>query len=130
MNTLGPRIELIINKLGYNKNSFSKKLGYKNNTQIGEYINGTTPRVDFFEKLVQAFPGIDLNWLVTGEGEPFKAEASKAATAEATDAVQPNEFRDWIKDLRSQVTHLQQESKIQLNIIAVLSSKVGAPNHA
>lgn len=70
--TFGERIEYIINELGMNQNSFSKKLGYTNNTQVGEYISGTKPTLPFFEKLLQAIPDISLEWLVGEIGEPFR----------------------------------------------------------
>lgn len=73
--SLGKRIEDLIKELELDSgNAFSKRLGYKNNTSVTEYINNQTlPGMSFFEKVIQAFPSVDLNWLISGEGTMFKS---------------------------------------------------------
>ena len=66
------RIELIIEKEGLNKNSFSKAIGISNNVTITRIINEhRTPSRATCEKIVSAFPTYNLEWLLTGEGDMF-----------------------------------------------------------
>lgn len=63
------RVELIIEKEGLNKNSFSKAIGISNNVTITRIINEhRTPSRATCEKIVSAFPAYNLEWLLTGEG--------------------------------------------------------------
>ena len=71
--TLGDRINKIVNDLGLNPTSFSKKLKYKNNVQIYEYIKGTRPGPEFFNAIIQEIPSVNIEWLIAEKGEPFRA---------------------------------------------------------
>ena len=63
------RVELIIEKEGLNKNSFSKAISISNNVTITRIINEhRTPSRATCEKIVSAFPAYNLEWLLTGEG--------------------------------------------------------------
>ena len=63
------RVELIIEKEGLNKNSFSKAIGISNNVTITRIINEhRTPSRATCEKIDSAFPAYNLEWLLTGEG--------------------------------------------------------------
>lgn len=105
--TFGQRIEHIIKELRMNKNSFSAKLGYTNNTQIGEYIKGTKPGLDFFQKLVHAIPDINLEWLVSGKGEPFN---KKGTHVDILTWVKPfAAMKDELEDLRKEQIELKKK---------------------
>lgn len=80
--TLGERIAFIIRELGLTQNSFAKRLGYKNNVQIGEYVGGTKPGWEFFQKLIQAVPSINLDWVVAEIGPPFKEKGTAATNTD------------------------------------------------
>src|SRR5690606_17282653 len=61
-------------QLGHNKNSFSEALGYSKNTLIYNYTHNDPekrqePKLEFFERLVQSKMGINIMWLLTGEGD-------------------------------------------------------------
>lgn len=73
------RIEQIILHYNLNKNSFSGKLGLKNNTTIGQIVSGrkSKPSFDVLNKIVETFPEIDSNWLLTGKGEMFLESISQ-----------------------------------------------------
>lgn len=73
------RVELIIEKEGLNKNSFSKAIGISNNVTITRIINEhRTPSRATCEKIVSAFPTYNLEWLLTGEGEMLTDTPSQA----------------------------------------------------
>ena len=76
MNTLGERIKYVIKQKGVKVISIAEILG-KNQTTISSYIiNRAYPSGDFFITLKQIVPDLDLNWLITGKGDPY-IETSK-----------------------------------------------------
>lgn len=69
------RLMFIINKLGYNKNSFSAAIGLSNNVTIGRIVNeNRMPSWEILDKILQTFGNINANWLLAGRGEPFLNE--------------------------------------------------------
>lgn len=71
------RIQLIIEREGMNKTSFSKAIGLTNNVTITRIINEQrNPSRSTCEKIVSAFPQYNLDWLLLGEGEMLNEEAS------------------------------------------------------
>lgn len=64
------RIELLIEYLSLNKNSFSKEIGLKNNGTIGRLINEKrVPSQETLDRIVTRFPQISYDWLKMGVGE-------------------------------------------------------------
>jgi len=69
--TINNRIDLLINTLKMNNNSFSVKLGVSP-TIIHNIIKGrNAPSYDIIQKIVLSFDNINTNWLITGAGEMF-----------------------------------------------------------
>lgn len=64
-------MSLLINELGYNKNSFSHRIGMSNNTTIGNLVNKEKykPSYDVLIKIARTFPEVNIDWLVTGRGQ-------------------------------------------------------------
>lgn len=106
------RLTLIIKELGYSKNSFADKLGYKNNTLIYDYTREDDkmkePGFDFFSRLVQAKTGINLEWLIAGEGDRMNKKHT-AATNNGEAAV--NEERNLIATLEKAVDILDRDNE-------------------
>lgn len=68
------RIQLIMEKEGLNKNSFSKAIGMTNNVTITRIVNEhRNPSYATCEKIANAFPQYNLDWLLTGKGEMTKS---------------------------------------------------------
>ena len=62
------RFSILLEELGENKNSLSKKMGLNNST-IGKIVNGDRqPSYQILHKFSETFPNVNLNWLITGEG--------------------------------------------------------------
>ncbi|WP_438711861.1 hypothetical protein ACSTS3_04715 [Aquimarina muelleri] len=56
--------------MNLNKNSFSREIGYNQNTTIGRIINEKrNPSEKTLRKIVDRFPVIDYDWLLTGNGK-------------------------------------------------------------
>jgi hypothetical protein len=70
MKTIGERLGYLISSLGYNVNSFSKGLGYSNNSvTIGRIITESRmPSSETMLKISEHFPKVNMDWLLTGRG--------------------------------------------------------------
>ncbi|WP_407324246.1 hypothetical protein R5O24_07595 [Tenacibaculum maritimum] len=69
---INKRFEDLLEALGENKNSFSKKMGQANNSTIGKIVNGDRqPSYLILNKISVAFPNVNINWLVSGKGNMF-----------------------------------------------------------
>lgn len=64
------RIKAVIDHYGLNKNSFSKEIGYNQNTTIGRLINeGRVPSSKTVKMITARFPEVSYDWLITGRGD-------------------------------------------------------------
>ena len=67
--TINNRIELIINSLELNNNSFSMRIGV-NSTVIHNIVKGrNAPSYDVLQKILLSFDNISADWLITEKGE-------------------------------------------------------------
>jgi transcriptional regulator with XRE-family HTH domain len=71
------RILAIIEYYNLNVNSFSKKIGMSNNVTIGNIVGGrkSQPSLDTINKIVAAFPGLNKNWILSGDGEMLSSNS-------------------------------------------------------
>ncbi len=72
---IGSRIDELIQKLGYNKSSFSTAIGLTNNVTIGRIVHGERePSFEILQRITQTFGNINTDWLLKGEGEMLKGD--------------------------------------------------------
>lgn len=66
------RILLLIENLGFNKNSFSNFIGIQPQT-LHHIVAGrrTKPSFDVLEKIICSVENLNIDWLLTGKGEMF-----------------------------------------------------------
>ncbi|MCD8261285.1 MAG: XRE family transcriptional regulator, partial [Bacteroides sp.] len=65
------RVQFIMEKEGFNKNSFSQAIGLSNNVTITRIINEKrNPSRSTCEKIIEHFPKYSFEWLFNGVGEP------------------------------------------------------------
>jgi len=68
------RIKIIIEELGLNVTSFSKKIGLSNNVTIGRIIKEKrNPSYETIEAIVREFK-VNANWIFTGRGDIFQSQ--------------------------------------------------------
>lgn len=67
------RIQQIIDSKGFNKNTFSAKIGLSNNVTVGNIVGGrrSSPSYEVLLKIAEAFPDINPGWLLTGNGNMY-----------------------------------------------------------
>ena len=60
-----------------NQRKFAEKLGLNNAQTITDWKRRGLKQIDYIEKIYRAFGDmLSAEWLITGEGEPFKQNAS------------------------------------------------------
>jgi hypothetical protein len=115
------RLELIIKALNHTRNSFIAEMGYKNNSIIYDYTSekegASKPGIEFIERMVQVFPGINLRFLFTGEGTPLE-EKHTAATNSTEAAV-----KEVITSLTATISRLTEANFVANQTIAQLVSR-------
>lgn len=113
-NTISSRIEFIISELGFNKRSFSAKLGLTNDVTIGRIINEQRePSYKILNRIIQTFGNINANWLLTGQGEMFKNTSSISLITKDSTLDEPI------------IAFLKEQLKEKDHKIEVLSQEIG-----
>lgn len=74
--TIFDRISTIVEKFGNGKNTVFASLIGVSEANVRNYKNGVMPKADFLEKIARSFD-ININWLLTGEGNMFSSESKK-----------------------------------------------------
>lgn len=78
------RLRQIINYTGLKQTEFADKLKVQR-SNISHFLSGRNkPRVDFLEKLKQAYPEINLEWFIMGTGEMLIKEEKPKEKKEDT----------------------------------------------
>lgn len=72
-NDYSQRFELIITRLGYSPLAFSRLLGYSRADKIYNVLNAKNkPSFDILSDITIKFECVNIEWLLTGKGAPFK----------------------------------------------------------
>lgn len=66
---IGDRIRKVMEFKNMNYRSLGILLDYSDGQTRNIMINKSVPKIDFVQNLLRAFPEINVNWLITGEGE-------------------------------------------------------------
>lgn len=105
------RLECIIGKLPDNKKTFAKKCGISEK-QLYIYLKGTSdPGMRFFSNMKIQYPMINIEWLITGIGEPdiiyedLKIKSSNKDVISYENAIE-NEHLKLIKKFKNKETAL------------------------
>ena len=70
------RFELILEAADLSQTEFAAKASYSR-AALSNFINDKTklPKADFFQATKKAFPTLNLNWLITGQGDIWDGPA-------------------------------------------------------
>lgn len=68
--TIGQRMETLIEHYDLTKNSFAKEIGLTANTVIGKIVNDPdrAPSYQVIRMIASRYPEVNMNWFVTGNG--------------------------------------------------------------
>jgi transcriptional regulator with XRE-family HTH domain len=77
--TVSDRFVLFMRELGLNQKDLGEKIDYPR-TNLSNFINGAvkSPKIDLLISLTNVYPNLNLNWLLTGEGEMWNTESKTA----------------------------------------------------
>lgn len=68
--------EIVQLKEGGNNSTFTEKVGVRQNT-FSQYMNGKRSlSLDVVVKVAMTYPDVNVDWLITGEGEMLKSKSS------------------------------------------------------
>ena len=68
------RIQKWMQEKGLNSSGFADHIGV-NRATISHILSGRNkPSIDFLEKMIKAFPDMNLNWVLSGEGFMYKSK--------------------------------------------------------
>lgn len=120
-------IKDLIKKNGGNKSEIARKLGGKISSQrLGMYESGKMkPKQDFVKKWKQVF-GDDIDLLAERNVSREALPERKLRTPE--DLI--DDYKAWVNDERTNSAHLRELNLKFVEIIQVLSAKVGVPQNA
>lgn len=112
--TLSERINALLDYSGMNMSKFSRYVGFKTPQAIRELKAGNTKSLsdDAKTKLLIAFPNLNEQWLLTGEGEMLNESAHRAlidvkdVEDSFNDSAVLKEFLDIIKNKDKQIEEL------------------------
>ncbi|OFY09148.1 MAG: hypothetical protein A2X11_02650 [Bacteroidetes bacterium GWE2_42_24] len=112
---INDRISLVINHFGISPSQLATKIGVQR-SGISHIMSGRNrPGVDFIIKLLQSFPQINSDWLLTGKGEMIKlSNADKVQAAQEIlrfpESTSKSDY-DQVKSLKTEKGALKQEEK-------------------
>lgn len=111
------RIKMIIDNTGMTVASFARTLGFCDQTIRGIVVQRRNkPSFEILSKVIEAFPTISAEWLLTGRGEMIN---SKLSFQRPTD-IGIKEFIDHIKEKDQIIERLIQENMTLKSRIAEL----------
>jgi hypothetical protein len=70
-NSYSDRIKFFINQKNLNNRELTKILGYKSEALVSRYVNSNDMSITFIVNLSNAFPDLDLNWLIKDNYTPI-----------------------------------------------------------
>ncbi|MBE2246726.1 MAG: helix-turn-helix transcriptional regulator [Candidatus Competibacteraceae bacterium] len=73
--SISERIQAIMDGLGLHASQFADRLSIQRSSLSHFFTGRNKPGWDFLEKLSQAFPEVNIRWLLTGKGNMFHGDA-------------------------------------------------------
>ena len=81
---INQRLKFLIQELGISARAFSASIGVPDTTTRNYLDKNTKLNADYLERIVHYFKEVNLNWLVTGEGEHFIPGVAKSVVSRQT----------------------------------------------
>jgi transcriptional regulator with XRE-family HTH domain len=73
--SINERLNFLIKSLNMSARAFSTKLGVSDSNTRNYLSKNTKPSSDYLESIAVHFSHVSLNWLITGQGEPFLSDS-------------------------------------------------------
>ena len=82
--SINQRLKFLIQELNISARAFSATIGVPDTTTRNYLDKNTKLNADYLEKIVHHFKEVNLNWLVTGEGEHFVPGVTRSVATRQT----------------------------------------------
>lgn len=111
------RVKEIIDSDGLSISGFEKKTGLSNNSIQTAIKRNSNLKDETLNTILNSFPEVDAEWLLTGKGEMFKKEGENEKMMK-TEADPKDQYiielqRDKIKNLENEVQRLKKANEPQ-----------------
>lgn len=105
------RIKQLIEDQNMTIASFARKIGVGDQTVRGIVVQKRNkPGYDVILKIVQTFEWLNVEWLITGEGEMRKAEIKQQTYEKDTSNVNMGMFLEYLKEKDGKIEKLIEEN--------------------
>jgi plasmid maintenance system antidote protein VapI len=116
------RLELLMDYFGLNASLFADKIGVQRSS-ISHLLSGRNkPSLDFILKIIEAFPEVDLYWILIGKDNMIKSKNLDNAPKPITE-VQPLIIEDNLKLSSKSETPQNQQAKIDFETPTPIATK-------
>lgn len=115
------RLLKLIEALGFNVLSFSKFIGVSDGTTRMYTTRGSKPGAEYLEKIIRANNRINIEWLLTGEGEMFKPD--KYPTAAVAKVNNPDQIISIAPDTEEGIVVPMIDQKAAANYLSGYTSQ-------
>lgn len=102
---INQRLKILIEALGMNIRSFSKKLGVSDSTTRNYIDKGSKPPADYIAQVASSIERINPAWLLLGKGEMFLTGTPEV---QVLDVKRPDAQSDCERDLASALREVEQ----------------------
>ena len=125
------QIQEILRRENLTSSQFADRIGVQRSS-VSHVISGRNkPGFDFISKILLAFPVINANWLITGEGEMYGERRNQASSftfdmpveAEKVTSVKTSEPTEPSAPAKSDTSHIASESSEIERIIVFYKDK-------
>ncbi|QJW88170.1 XRE family transcriptional regulator [Spirosoma taeanense] len=119
--TIEIRLQQLIDALNVSVLEFARQLGEHRGEKVYHILHGRLkPRYDTLEKILTAYPQINADWLLRGEGLMFKQLSSPSAAITTEERLRNMEF--LLFQLNERMALLQQTNDQLLAELAALKA--------
>ena len=112
------RIELLMKSYGLTPSQFSDKTGIQR-ASVSHILSGRNkPSLEVMQKIFEAFPGVDIKWLMTGVGEEPAPEAMPAVMTKESLQEQERQQTQAVGGLFAAVEPLQPSPIVREEVVS------------
>jgi transcriptional regulator with XRE-family HTH domain len=120
---VGQQLELLIHELRITQSEFAKQTTLSKQT-VNNIISGRhVTKSDVLEKILQAYPDLNINWLLNGKGSMWLSQGSTASQGKSRSkgkAAQSQEDERSYRELIKEIEHLNHVIQLKDEMIELL----------
>lgn len=102
------RFKILLDTLSLTPNAFAKELGYSRSEKIYNFYNGKyNPSFEVLYDITKKFEGVNLNWLVGGQGNMFLTNDESKYLRSDNELIETQ--RELIIQLKARISSLEEK---------------------